>query len=271
VAKRPSPKSQLFRDNIRIVNNGGKTSITKIAATYWKDGKWEPVVELVTGSMVNGWRGERSFTSDTRIIPLNVGEKISFDLAVVSKITLQDAKAIEHRDIIHPGFGEPLRVQYTITCADGLVNQLVSEFVSRKLDFYDKAGWMKDNSVATDEQVLLYVECDDVTRLKRYRYCVWLSNEKELMVRCMQGSTYQSYDQKRLAIAGAQAVKESKKEVECMEPYSDGQAPYANVFRSWLLVDTPTGLVYGVRVHMKTSTGENQGSCLIPLDRIKSR
>jgi len=262
---------QSFRDNLRIVNDDTKHAITKITASFWKDGLWKEVQTLLTGTMITGWHNNRHFNSDNRILPLNVDAKLSFDIALASGISINPARAIDHRDIINPVFGEPVIIQYTITTSDGAINQLVSEFVSHKLDFYNTAGWMKDNSVAERDQVLLYTECDDVSILKRYRYVVWISKEKELHVRMMQSSTYMSCTRRSLNIIGAKAAKENKKEVEVVELYSEGQEPNKNTFQAWFLVDIPTGIVYGVRVHMKTTSGENQGSCLIPYERIAER
>jgi len=259
---------QYLTDNVRIVNNGGKVSVTKVTAQYWSDNKWMDC-DTKIGQLYDGWRG-KELQLNASLLPLNIDDKVSLDVAFQSDIVFNGNK-ISFNDHLHPKLGEPVRIKYTFFFSDDKTNEIVSEFTSPASVFYDKATFMKDNYCSSEAELIMFQELDDVEFQRRYRHALYLNNSKELVLKVAPSNTYVSWTQKNLTFLAGQAAAAGKAEWP-LEPIVDKEpgTDLPNVFRAWVLVDLDTMTPYGVKVADRTSTGVLQAAALIPWDKIKA-
>jgi len=260
--------NQYLTDNIRVSNTAGKCAVTKVTTQYWTTaGKWEDCTTKC-GHLTDGWRG-KELQLNAGVIPVNIDEKTSLDVAFQTHIPFTGSK-ISFQDHIHPVLGDPLRIKYLFTLSDGSSNEVVSEFVSPPIVFYDQNGFMKDNSVKDKNDLIYFQELDDVPFQRRYRMTCFLNDSKELVAKIAPSSTYHHWTKKDLTNIAGQAAAAGRSEwaVDAIVDKESGSATQT-VFRQWLLVDTEALTVYGVKVTGRTSSGFAQTSGLIPWDRVK--
>jgi len=270
--------TQYVTDNIRLSNAKGKCAVTKVATQYWiadksgGAGKWESCDATpghISGGQ-GGWGRQKEMITNASLIPLNIDEKVTLDIAFRLKIPYTGHK-ISFQDHIHPSLGEPLIVKFIFTLSDGTSNEIVSEFTSPATTFYDQNAFMKDNYCSSKDNLVYFTELDDIEFQRRYRLTCYINNSQELVMKIAPSNTYRSMTQKDLLHIAAQAAAAGRSEWP-IDPITDNEnfTGEANVFRQWVLVDVETLTPYGVKVTGRTSTGWAQATGLIPWDKIKA-